>query len=140
MACHPRRRSIVCVVQKAVMLATPNIVRPCVLSKGGDIMPRPTSSDRVCCPRAMMHATPDIADHVCCPREVMSCHARRCRLCVLSKGGDVMPGLTSFNCVCCTKAMNACHARCRLTVCAAQRAMKACHARRRLSVCAVQRR
>ena len=54
-------------------------------------MPRPTSSDRVCCPRAVMHATPDIADRVCCPREVMSCHVR---LCVLSKGGDGMPRLT----------------------------------------------
>ena len=37
-------------------------------------MPRPMSFDRVCCPRA-----------------VMSCHGRRCRPCVLSKGGDVMP-------------------------------------------------
>ena len=54
-------------------------------------MPRPTSFDRLCCPGAVMHATPDIADRVCCPREVMSCHAGCCRLCVLSKGGDVMP-------------------------------------------------
>ena len=57
-------------------------------------MPRPTSFDRVCCPRVVMHATPDIADRVCCPREVMSCHARRCRPCLLSKGGDIIPRLT----------------------------------------------
>ena len=60
-------------------------------------MPRPTSSDRVCCLRAVMHATPDIADRVCCPREVMSYHARRCRPCVLSKGGDVKPRPMSFS-------------------------------------------
>ena len=37
-------------------------------------MPRPTSFDRVCCPKA-----------------AMSCHARRCRPCVQSKGDNVMP-------------------------------------------------
>ena len=64
----------VCAVQKRLWHATPDVVRPCVLPKGDDGMPRPTSSDRVCCPKA-----------------AMSCHARRCRPCVLSKGGDVMP-------------------------------------------------
>ena len=52
----------------------PDVLRPCVLSKGSDVMPRPTSSDYVCCPRA-----------------VMSCHSRRCRPCVQSKGSNVMP-------------------------------------------------
>ena len=74
-------------------------------------MSRPTSFDRVCCPKA-----------------VMSCNARRCRLCEHSKGGDIMPcptsfdrvlpnrdddmpHQTSFDRVCCPKAVMACHAR-----------------------------
>ena len=72
----------------------PDVVRPCVLLEGGDVMPHPMSSDRVCCPMGMMacharrrstvyavqrrlcHATPDVVDRVCGPKEVMSCHAR----------------------------------------------------------------
>ena len=48
-----------------------------VLPNGDDIMPHPTSFNRVCCPKM-----------------VMSCHTRHCRPCVLSKGGDDMPRLT----------------------------------------------
>ena len=81
-------------------------------------MPRPTLSDRVCCPRAVMHATPYIADRVCCPREVMSCHVRPC---VLSKGGDGMPRPTSSDGLCCTKAIIECHARCRSSMCVVPR-------------------
>ena len=73
-------------------------------------MPHPTSFDRVCCLRAVMHATPYIADRVCCPREVMSCHARRCRLCVLSKGGDVIPRPTSFDRACIRRVVMSCQA------------------------------
>ena len=51
----------------------PDVVQPCLPSKGYDGMPRSTSFDRVCYPMAMM-ATPGVV-----------------RLCVLSKGGDVMP-------------------------------------------------
>ena len=100
-----------------------------VLPNGDDIMPHPTSFDRVCCPKA-----------------VMSCHTRHCRPCVLSKGsddmprltlptvcavqrwlchatpdvvqpcvqskeGDVMPRRMSLDCVCFPKAVMACHAR-----------------------------
>ena len=50
-------------------------------------------------------------DRVCAPKAVMSCHARRCRPCVLSKGGDVMPRPMSFDCVCFPEPMMACHAR-----------------------------
>ena len=56
-------------------------------------MPCPTSFDRVCYPKA-----------------VISCHARRCQPCVLTKGGDVMPRPTSSDCVCCPKAVMSCHA------------------------------
>ena len=58
----------------AVISCHTRCCRPCMLSKGGAVMPCPTSFDRVFYPKA-----------------VMSCHARRCRLCVLSKGSDVMP-------------------------------------------------
>ena len=81
----------------------PDVVRLCVLSKGGDVMSRPTSFDFVCCPKA-----------------VMSCHARRCRPCVQSKGGDVMPRPMLFDRVCCPRAVMSCHARRHLTICAAQ--------------------
>ena len=77
----------------------------------------------------LCHATSDIADRVCCQRAVMSCHARRCRPCVLSKGGDVMPCLMSSDRACIPTAVKSCDTRCRSTVCAAQKAIMACHAR-----------
>ena len=57
-------------------------------------------------------------DHVCFPKVEMSCHARRCRPCVLSKGGDVKPRPKSFDIVCHLRAMIECHARRCSTVCA----------------------
>ena len=76
MACHARR------------------FRPCVMSKGGDVMPRPMLPTvcavlgRLCC------ATPDAV-----------------RLCVFSTSGDVMPRPTLFDRECCPKEMMPCHAR-----------------------------
>ena len=35
-------------------ITMPNVVRPCMQSKGNDNMQSPTSSEWVCCPRAMM--------------------------------------------------------------------------------------
>ena len=113
-------------VQGRLCHAISDVVRLCVLSKGDDFMTRSISSDCVCCPRAVMscHARrcrvfmlskgADVmprptsfdrvffkggdgmprltsSDRACSPRAVMSCHARRCRPCVQSKGGDVMP-------------------------------------------------
>ena len=121
MACHARRRPTVYAVKGRRWHATPDVVRPCVLQKGEDGMPRQTPFDRVC-PKAMMacharrrstvcaaqrrwwHATPDVV-----------------RPCVLPKGDDGMPRPTSLERVCCPKAMMTCHARRRSTVCAAQR-------------------
>ena len=60
MACDTRRRSAVCAVQTRLCHATPDVIIPCVLSKGG-----------------FCHATLDVADRVCSPRAVMSCDARR---------------------------------------------------------------
>ena len=139
MSCHARRCLTVRVVQGYYCHATPDIVRPCVQSKGSDIMPRPMSFHHVCCPKAVMscHARrcrpcvlsksvhvmprPTSSDHACSPRAVMSCHARRCRPCVLSKGGNVIPRLISSDRVCRPKAVMACHARLRLTVSVVQR-------------------
>ena len=42
LACHARRRSIVCAAQTSCLHATPDVVRPFVLPKGDDGMPRPT--------------------------------------------------------------------------------------------------
>ena len=54
MSCHARRRSIVCAAQGRLCHATPDVVRLCVLSKGGDVVPRSTLFDRVCFPKAMI--------------------------------------------------------------------------------------
>ena len=78
----------------------PDIVRPCVLPKGDDVMPRPMSSDRMCSLKAMM-----------------ACHARPC---VLSKGDDGMQRLTSFESVFSPTAVMSCHSQCSLTVCTTQ--------------------
>ena len=93
------------------MHATPDVVRPCVLSKGHDGMPRPTSFDRVCYQKAMMHSTPDVVrpclpfkgyDGISTPDFV--------RPCVLPKGDDGIPRPMSFDHVCCPKEVMSCHA------------------------------
>ena len=146
MACRARRCSTVCAAQRRCLHATPDVVRLCVLPKGDDGMPRPTSFDSVCFPKAMMacharrcltvcavrrrrcHAMLDVTDSVCFPRAVMSYHARHYRPCVLSKGGDVLPrpmlpsmcAVQERRChathdfaerVCCPRAVISCHAR-----------------------------
>ena len=70
MACHARRRPTVYAVKGRRWHATPDVVRPCVLQKGEDGMPRPTPFDRVCCPKAMMACMPRPTsfDRVCCPK------------------------------------------------------------------------
>ena len=98
MECHARRRSTVCAVSRRRCYAKPDVVWPCVLPKGGDVMPLPTSSDRV-----------------------MSCHARCCRPCVLSKGGDVMPRPMSFDFAFSPRMVMSCHTRHPSTVCAVKR-------------------
>ena len=60
MECHARRLSTVCALQRQLFHVTPDVVRPCLPSKGYDGMPRPTSFG-----------------HVCNQKAVMSCHDRR---------------------------------------------------------------
>ena len=52
----------------------PDVDRLCVMSKGGDVMPRPTLLTMCAVQGLGCHATPDVV-----------------RLCVLSKSGDGMP-------------------------------------------------
>ena len=51
---HAPHRPTVGAVQGRRWHATPEVIRPCVLSKGGDGMPHPMSSDFLCCPKAMI--------------------------------------------------------------------------------------
>ena len=81
----------------------PDVVRPSVLSKGGDVMPRPTLLTVCSFQGQGCHATPDVV-----------------RPSVFFKSGDGMPRPTSFDRVCCLKAEMLCQARCSLTVCAVQ--------------------
>ena len=99
----------------------PNVVRPCVLSNGGNFMPRPTLPTVCAVQGRQCHVTPDVAHRVCSQRALMSRHARRCRPCVRSSGGDVMPRPTSSDRACSPRVVMSCHARRHSTVCAVQR-------------------
>ena len=117
----------------------PDVVRLCVLSKGHDGMPRLTSFDHVCCPKAMIHATLDVvrpfppskgdngmprltpSDRLCCPKVMMACHARRRSTVCDYNGGNGMSRPTSFDRVRYPNEVMSCHARRLSTVCAAQR-------------------
>ena len=76
MACNARRHPTVYAAQRQRWHATPDVVRPCLPSKGDDGMPCLTPSNCVS----------------------------------LFKGDDGMPRLTSFDRMCCPKAMMLCHA------------------------------
>ena len=54
MACHASRHLTLFAVQGILWPATHDFVQPGVVSKGHDGMPRPTSFNRVCFPKAMM--------------------------------------------------------------------------------------
>ena len=77
-SCHARRLSIVCAALRRLWHATPDVVRPCVLPKGDDGMPRPTSFDRFVQAKGNDGMPrPTLFHRVCCPKVMMSCHARR---------------------------------------------------------------
>ena len=50
-SCHARRLSTVCAALRRLWHATPDVVRPCMLPKGDNGMPRPTSFDRFVLPK-----------------------------------------------------------------------------------------
>ena len=60
----------------------PDVIRPCLLSKGGNVMTRLTLFDRVCCPKEVMASNPNVV-----------------RPCLPSKGDDGIPRLTLSDCV-----------------------------------------
>ena len=95
MACHARRHSTVCALQRLLFHVMPDVVRPCFPSKGYDGMPRPMSFVRVFCLKAMMacHARRSLT---MCAYQGRLCHATPNVFisCVLSMGGSVMPRLT----------------------------------------------
>ena len=104
MACNTQRHSTVCVVQGRRLHATPDVVRLCFLSKCNDSMSRPTSSDHVCFPRAMMAS-----------------HARRHLVVYIVQGRLWHALLTSSDHFCCLTAMIAFHILYRSSVCVVQR-------------------
>ena len=155
-ACQDRRCLTVCAVQKQWWHATPNVIRPYVLSKGDDCMPRPMSSDCVFFPSAMIacharrHPTvcsaqggwwnyksdvirsyvlskgddnmprPTSSGRVYCLRAMMTCHTLRRLTFLLSNDDDAIPRPMSFISVCCPKAMMAWNARRYSTMCVVQ--------------------
>ena len=66
-------------VERLLWHAPPDVVRSSMLPKGNDGMPRLTSFDRMCCPRAVISCHARRRPIVFCPMAVMSCHDRpRC--------------------------------------------------------------
>ena len=89
----------------------PDVVQRCVLPKGDDGMPRPTSFDRVCCPKAMMACRARRRSTVCATqRRWWHATAYIVRPYVLPKGDYGMTRLTLFDRICRPKVMMACHA------------------------------
>ena len=131
----------------------PDVIRPCVSSKGYSGMPCSTLPDRECSLSAIMefhsqrHLTVYDVQGTCC-------HATSnvILMCVHSKGDDGMPHATSSIYVCSPRMLMACHSRARSTVCVlqgillhstpdvarpcvcSQRAMMSCHAHHRLTM------
>ena len=81
--------------------ATPYIVHMCVHSKGDDVMPCPTSSNRTFGPRAIM-ASETLFRLNICVFQGLWCQATPnvVRLYVQPNGNDGMPRTTSTDCVC----------------------------------------
>ena len=153
-SCHAPRRPTVGAVQGRRWHAKLDVIRPCVLSKGGDGMPRLTSCDRLWCPRAVISCHARRRPIVFCPMAMMSCHERpRCspravisclaprRPTVSAVQGRrwhatpdvIQPCVLSKGSDCMPHPMSSDCLCC-------PKAMIACHARRRLTVCAVPRR
>ena len=53
----------------------PDVVQPCVLPKGGDVMPCSTLSDRVLSYGGDVMPCPTTIDRLCCPTAMMAFHA-----------------------------------------------------------------
>ena len=113
-----------------------DVVQMCMLSRGDDRMPCPTSSDRVCFLRSIMsyhtryHTTVYAAQGPCghaTPYVVWSC--------VLPKGHMCMPFPMSSNCMCSPRAIIECHSDV-VRSCVLSKGDDNMHARRYSTVCA----
>ncbi len=129
-ACQAQHRSIVCSFQGRLWYAMPDVVRPGVLSKGDDGMPRPTLLIYVCSTNARMEFPwLKSSDIMRCHMAMITCHdLRHSTMCAVqgpwwhatpdlvlqsvpSNGYVGMPHPTSSDYVCCLKAIMVCHAR-----------------------------
>ena len=104
-------------------ITTPNIVRPCLMSKGYIDLPSPALPKYVCCPRSMMacqaqrcltmytvqgqwwYTTPNVVWPYMLSKGDYLCHADIVFTCVQSKRDDGMQCPTSFIHVCYTRLM-----------------------------------
>ncbi len=111
-----------CIVQGLWWHATPHVVRVYVHYKGNYSMPCSSSSDRVCCPRAMTTSHAWRRPNVCAIQGLWW-HAMPYIVlpCMLLKGNDGIPCPISSDRICCPRVMMACHARHSPFVCVFQR-------------------
>ena len=121
MSYQARRSLTVYAVQGWWWHDTPDVVPPCVLPKGEDVMSHQTSSDRVCCLMAMKachvwrHPTPCVTQG---PWRHSTPYVIRSF--VLSKGYDNKQHSMSSDTICFSRAMMTHIAWCRPTMCAFQ--------------------
>ena len=103
-AWHAQRLLPLCAVQGIWLHATPDVVSPCVLSKGNDNMPQATSSDLVYCLRAMMACNARHRPFVF-PAQGTCGHSISDVVwpCVKSKDDDSMTRSTTFDSMCCPR-------------------------------------
>ena len=120
-SCHTRRSLTMCFSQRQWWHATPDVVRPYVISKGNDYMPRRTLSDRLFCPMALMACHAQCRATICISQRTWW-HATPYvfQSCLLSKGDDNMLHMMPFDHVYFPMAKMECHGRRRLSVCAFQ--------------------
>ena len=112
MECHTRHRWFICVVQEGWWHSMPDIIRPCVITKGDNGMPRLTSFVYVCSPRAMIMCHAQHRLTVCVAKEIWW-HEKLnvVRPCVLSNGNYGIPRPTSSIYVCNLRALKSFHTR-----------------------------
>ena len=98
----------------------PDVIRPCVLSKGDNGMPHPTPSDRLFCPRAKMacHARHPLT--VCAVQGILWLSTPDIVQTYVQYKGDGMPHPMSSDRVCFPKGIIECQAQHHPCVCAVQ--------------------
>ncbi len=125
--CHAWHRSTVCSFQQIFSNATPNVIQPCLLSKGYVDLPRIKWSYSLWCPRTMMECHTRCRPTMCLMKwQWLNNTPNFIWQYLLSKVDDDIKRSRSYNRVCCPRAFIECHTGDRPTVCAFQ--MKWWHA------------